>query len=216
MKNAFLLILTFFTLSSGLFAQNGGDWELGLNFTPNSSHIFNKNDGNVSGLKRPFTFGFNAGVMATYYFNENVGLAFGLQYVQNGQRYEYPTILGNIEDSRRLGYLRIPVLVHFHNIGNTGLYARVGPNFDFNVDAKNKATTDIKDKYRTFALGVTGELGYAFRLTDRTRLLLGVQVASTLSNPEKENAQFFGNSNRDYSANFNVGLNLGLNFLLVR
>lgn len=216
MKNAFLLILTFFTISTGLFAQSGGDWELGINFTPNSSHIFNKNDADVSGMERPFTFGFNVGAMATYYFNENIGLAFGLQFAQAGQKYKYDLLGTKVDASRELGYLRIPVLVHFHNIGGTGLYGRLGPNFDFLVDAQNQNSTKIDDNYRAFALGVTGELGYAFRLSDRTRFLLGLQVASTLSNPEKDNTNFFGGNSRDYSANFNVGLNLGLNFLLNR
>ena len=216
MKNALLVILTIFGLGTGLFAQSGGDWELGINFTPNSSHIFNKQDGDLSSVKRPFTFGFNTGVSATYYFNENVGLNFGLQFVQNGQKYETNILGQTVEGKRQLSYLRVPVLVHFHNIGGTGLYGRLGPNFDFLVDAQGQGSTDLKGSYRDFALGVTGELGYAFTLTEKTRLLLGVQVASTLTNPENDNTVFPGGNNRDHSANFNVGLNLGLNFLLNR
>jgi len=124
---------------------------------------------------------FHLGVYADYFIVENISIQPGLFYSAKGPNYEGETEIYNnmgefmMEDityKKRLGYLDIPILVHFHINENLSVFA--GPQFSFLISAKVKNDAaqevlnalgleedeDVKDSYRGFDLGFPIGLGY--------------------------------------------------------
>ena len=82
--------------------------------------------------------GFVAGVEGEYYVNDWLGIAAGLNYAQQGWKFE-----GNGESATtKLDYLNIPVTADFYV--TKGLALKTGVQFGFLMNAKEESE-DVKD-----------------------------------------------------------------------
>jgi hypothetical protein len=197
-------------LSSTLsFAQKG--LEFGLSFTPASPWILNDEDfAEGDELNYRGTFGFNTGLTLGYNFTDAVGLHTGVQFSRQGQNYinykSAPEKADMDVFSRKLGYVRVPVLLKFNGdpSNSSSAYFRIGPHFDilnsarFVYDDKDQANADINENlltlkslsggemtvYKKLVVGLTLEMGGAVNLTEELKLLFMLHMSGSLTNPE--------------------------------
>ena len=119
--------------------------------------------------------------------------------------------------SRRLGYIRVPVLLKFNGdpSATSSSYFRIGPHFDLLNSAKysytnnnglgvdqdvnlrslyevnpvtNQPTTDRYKTYKNLVVGLTIEMGGAVNLTEELKLLFMLHMSGSLTNPEDVDA----------------------------
>ncbi|WP_294210877.1 porin family protein [uncultured Chryseobacterium sp.] len=125
--------------------------------------------------------GFNAGVFATIPVAESFSIQPELLYSQYGSKAVYNNVINSNNSVKRsyttdLGYITVPVMFQYNFIPN--FYVEAGPEFGFNVTAKQKfdqttviggtttttsGTEDInKDNLNTFNFGIGLGAGYYF------------------------------------------------------
>jgi len=125
--------------------------------------------------------GFNAGVFATIPVAESFSIQPELLYSQYGSKAVYNNVINSNNSVKRsyttdLGYITVPVMFQYNFIPN--FYVEAGPEFGFNVVAKQKfdqttviggtttttsGTEDInKDNLNTFNFGIGLGAGYYF------------------------------------------------------
>jgi hypothetical protein len=80
-------------------------------------------------------------------------------YSMNGGTDEELTFLGPVEQTLKLDYVQVPVLVHFKGAqrGTASLLGYLGPYFGFRVRAEVEAsdtTTDQKDEFKSNDVGL--------------------------------------------------------------
>ncbi|MCA6075515.1 porin family protein [Fulvivirga sedimenti] len=139
---------------------------------------------------------FHLGLYLDYYLLDNLSIQPGIFYSAKGPKYEGQTeiydfqtneiMMADITYKKKLGYIDIPVLVHFHINGSISVFA--GPQFSFLLSAKvkNDATQevldalgleedeDVKDFYRGFDLALP--IGVAYELANGINLQLGYDI----------------------------------------
>lgn len=138
---------------------------------------------------------FHLGVYADYYILENLSIQPGLFYSAKGPKYEGETEIYDMDGNfnmadityvKRLGYIDIPILFHYHI--NESLSVFIGPQFSFLLSAKVKNDADqevlnalglddeedVKDSYRGFDLGLP--LGLAYELASGLNIQLGYDI----------------------------------------
>ena len=215
MKKLFLAAIAAIGISSAASAQ----FEIGINFTPNSSHMLHKKHSTSDYVKekKPFTFGFNVGATVTYNFSDAFSIVSGVNYVAAGQKNKIETTtpiintVSTVESQTKLSYVRVPILFQFNNVPG-GLYARIGPNLDFLTGSKTEigsSTIEHEDAFKSFTLGLTGEIGKAFEISNNLKFIAGLQLTTTLINPVNKDNGYYDDHN---TTNFHVGINLGLNY----
>jgi hypothetical protein len=200
------------------FAQKG--LEVGISFTPASPGILNDEDFAVGDdLNFRGTFGFNTGLTLGYNFTDAVGLHTGIQLSRQGQNYINYNSAPEKADmdvfSRRLGYIRVPVLLKFNGdpSASSMAYFRIGPHFDIlnsakykydskysgtlsqlsnydkEIDLKNYSVNNVKKEiYKSLVVGMTLEMGGAVNMTDELKLVFMLHLSGSLTNPEGENS----------------------------
>lgn len=125
--------------------------------------------------------GFNAGVFATIPVAESFSIQPELLYTQYGSKAVYTDFENNNNSLKRsyttnLGYIAVPVMFQYNFVPN--FYVEAGPEFGFNIVAKEKfdqtlvvggnttttsGTEDIdKDGLNTFNFGIGLGAGYYF------------------------------------------------------
>ena len=138
---------------------------------------------------------FHLGVYADYYILENISIQPGLFYSAKGPKYQGEIEIYNnmgefmMEDityKKRLGYLDIPIVVHYHINENLSVFA--GPQFSFLIRAKIKNDAsrevldalgleedqDAKDFYRGFDIALP--VGVAYELTSGINIQLNYDI----------------------------------------
>jgi hypothetical protein len=191
------------------FAQKG--LEFGISFTPASPWILNDEDfAEGDELNYRGTFGFNTGLTLGYNFTDFVGLHTGVQFSRQGQNYiNYKSAPEKADMdifARRLGYVRVPVLLKFNGdpSNSSSAYFRIGPHFDilnsarFVYDDKDVLNSDVNENlltlknitggeitvYNKLVVGLTLEMGGAVNLTEELKLLFMLHMSGSLTNPE--------------------------------
>lgn len=208
MRKLTLFVAVLFCANMG-FAQKG--LEFGFSFTPASPWILNDEDfAEGDDLNYRGTFGFNTGLTLGYNFTDGIGLHTGVQFSRQGQNYINYNSAPEKADmdvfARRLGYIRIPVLLKFNGdpTASSSSYFRIGPHFDVlnsarytytnnaglgsNQDVDLRQVTNlVGDKlevYKSLVVGLTLEMGGAVNITEQLKLLFMLHMSGSLTNPE--------------------------------
>ncbi len=189
------------------FAQKG--IEIGVSFTPANPWIINDEDfAEGDDLNFRGTFGWNAGLTVGYNFTDGIGIQSGLILNNSGQNYINYNSAAEKADmdlfSRRLSYIRIPVLFKFNGStdASSSSYFRIGPHFDMlssarythtnvsglgtnqDIDLRNYnqlITGDQYEVYRSSAIGLTMEMGGAVNLNEALRLLFLLHLSGSFN-----------------------------------
>ena len=101
--------------------------------------------------------GFVAGVEGEYYVNDWLGIAAGLNYAQQGWKFEG----GGESATTKLDYLNIPVTADFYVA--KGLALKTGLQFGFLMSAKEE-NVDIKDGCEKLNLSIP--IGVSYEISD--------------------------------------------------
>lgn len=215
MRNLMLLAATLF-FASHTIAQQGLEFTVG--YTPGISFIMNDQDfAEGEELNFTATYGSQFGLTVGYNFSDFVGVAAGFGLASINQNYvtDYENVSEQNTFSRRLSYIRIPVLLRVGGdpTRGAGAYFRIGPHFDFLTSAmgeyndnngiiQGRTETNFRDQEKPFSsekynifeemvIGVTVEIGGRIRISDVMGVLVAFHLESTLTNPEGEDARFF-------------------------
>jgi hypothetical protein len=118
-------------------------------------------------------FGFKAGVIGDYYFNNRWSFRSGLEYFSMGA--ESPFI------ELKLDYLNIPLNANWH-FGSTrkwNLNFGLSPGFLVRAEAEDR---DLKEMFTTFQLAFSFGIGYKLEITQRFSILIDYQRVLGLTN----------------------------------
>ena len=110
-----------------------------------------------SGVDNKSRIGFVAGVEGEYYANTWLGIAAGVNYAQQGWKFEG---LGK-EETTKLDYLNIPLTGNFYVA--KGLALKTGVQFGFLMNGKLE-DTDIKDACEKLNLSIP--IGVSYEISD--------------------------------------------------
>lgn len=109
------------------------------------------------GVDNKTRLGLLAGVEGEYYVNDWLGIAAGLNYAQQGWKFEG----GGESATTKLDYLNIPVTADFYVA--KGLALKTGLQFGFLMSAKEEST-DIKDGCEKLNLSIP--IGASYEISD--------------------------------------------------
>ena len=111
----------------------------------------------ASGVDNKSRVGFVAGVEGEYYVNDWLGIAAGLNYAQQGWKFEG----GGESATTKLDYLNVPLTGNFYVA--KGLALKTGVQFGFLMSAKEEGV-DIKDGCEKLNLSIP--IGVSYEISD--------------------------------------------------
>ena len=111
----------------------------------------------ASGVDNKSRVGFVAGVEGEYYVNDWLGIAAGLNYAQQGWKFEG----GGESATTKLDYLNVPLTGNFYVA--KGLALKTGVQFGFLMSAKDEGV-DIKDGCEKLNLSIP--IGVSYEISD--------------------------------------------------
>lgn len=145
---SFVFLATLVLFTSNTHAQKGV--KLGLQFTPGVSLALNNEDlDKGETLDAQAAFAFNTGITFGYGITEIFSISTGVSYSQHTASFVHnrAKLASGLTDinlgkkfSRVADYIRVPLLLSISSDPNraAGFFARVGPHFDFLVNAVYK------------------------------------------------------------------------------
>lgn len=216
-------ILIFFTLSSGVFAQEG--LRLGIKGAPQASWMFNADEADHPDFLYVPTVRSSFGLSLGFNFSDRAGLAMDVLWSDQGQRYEY----GNHDYSTRLRYLKLPFMLSINsNPDKTGfVFMNIGPQFGFLLSAEtdnhlvvddgelefyNEELDDVRDANQSFNFGAMFAVGVAFNLSEFMQFTTALRGDFAVT--DAEDKQYFVDQDRPSTYNATLGLEFGLRFIL--
>lgn len=201
-KITLILLVSFFAISTSIFAQKGNEIVIGGTGAVTSVFIMNQNFYGEPEVDYAAKMGYAAGFNLGYNFSKTMGIMTEFQYSLQGQKYEGDQSFGgNTYDVNRnidLRYLNIPLFFKFSS-GEKMIRFRflVGPQVgilldatqDYKRDGKkigthatdidgNDFVTDannIKDRFDKYDFGFSGDIGADFHLSDVIYLTAGLR-----------------------------------------
>ena len=139
----------------------------------------------LSGIDDKLRIGFVVGVEGEYYANTWLGIAAGVNYAQQGWKFEG---LG-VDETTKLDYLNIPVTADFYVA--KGLALKTGVQFGFLMNAKIE-DADIKDACEKFNLSIP--IGVSYEISNFVldlRYNLGLTKTNKPDNGSKARSDLF-------------------------
>ena len=139
----------------------------------------------LSGESNKSRVGFVAGIEGEYYATEWLGIAAGLNYAQQGWKFEG----SGIDETTKLDYLNIPLTGNFYVA--KGLALKTGVQFGFLMSAKVE-DTDIKDACEK--LNISIPIGVSYEISDFVidlRYNLGLNKTNKADNGSKARSDLF-------------------------
>lgn len=204
MKKLFFAVFTFAIVAMAN-AQTG--FELGVHVKPQSVWIMNKDVFDAGDeIDHVATFGVDFGLDANYMFLNNIGVATGLSFSSQGQKYK-GVILGNSYTSfQKMSYMKIPLKFRYvaNTDANSTFYLEAGPQFSF-LSKASLDGTDVKQYHNSSATDIVVGFGTKIRATDALGIVLGLEVDYSLTNIDKNPPAGSASSN-----NLTGGLKLGV------
>ena len=139
----------------------------------------------ASGVSNESRVGFVAGVEGEYYANNWLGIAAGLNYAQQGWKFE-----GNGESATtKLDYLNVPLTADFYVA--KGLALKTGVQFGFLMSAK-AGSEDVKDACEKVNFSIP--LGISYEISDFVldlRYNMGLNKTNKADNGNKARSDLF-------------------------
>lgn len=165
-----------------------------------------------SGVSKKFNPSFNGGLRLVYSATPHLGFGLDGTFRTEGVKLEY----SGIKSTTHLNYINLdPKLYYF--FGEYGQAIRpkigIGPNFGFLVGGKSKTTsgtttteTKAKDDYNGFNFGLSGALGFNYRIKSGTWLNVDAVYNNGFSDLSKDDNE----SPKSRSIFLNVGVTFGI------
>lgn len=155
----------FFFLSTICFAQEAGNFEIGLTGGGNISEIQIVTSSNGGSIVEP---GFNTGISIEYFLTGSWGVKAKAVYFQKGYSNGYIFYGDNpndrIETAVRLNYLTVPLMGTFHF---RKWYANLGPYVGFLLNAEAKRTNqNVEAAFSSTDAGIAIAVGRWFPLNE--------------------------------------------------
>lgn len=159
MKRLLFILITLFTSTALLVAQNASTFSIGPRAGINFSTLVNTDEST-------FNTGLAAGITATYSINEKTGLSFDALYSQEGNEEDGLTT----NETLNLDYIRLMLTydVFFGELGQRfrpKLY--VGPQIGFLTKAEAEIldqNEDISDNFKDTDFGLVAGLGFNYQI----------------------------------------------------
>lgn len=187
--------------SSQSYAQQTGDFEIGVFGGASISNIVSAQDLIESNLR----LGFNGGVSVDYYFTEPVSLELEIYYNQNGRVID-PLASNDSQINRTLSlhYVTVAAMPNYHFGQELNWYVMVGPYISFLAGA-NQGTAQVKEEFKGNDIGLTGGLGYEFPISESENTSIFIELVHQLglSNIVKDN---INEDIRNTRSSLNVGV----------
>ena len=139
----------------------------------------------LSGIDDKLRIGFVVGVEGEYYANTWLGIAAGVNYAQQGWKFEG---LG-VDETTKLDYLNIPLTADFYVA--KGLALKTGVQFGFLMNAKID-DADIKDACEKFNLSIP--IGVSYEISNFVldlRYNIGLNKTNKADNGNKARSDLF-------------------------
>lgn len=196
-----------FTFSAIIIAvqSQAQSFEVGLNGSINNTWLLNKNVSDQNDELNPsFTIAGAAGITATYYFNEKVGLGIEANSAAYNQKYsgdDNAAVLfrtgttGTFDAKTKLRYTEIPLLLKLKSEG--GFYFEVGPMFSFLGKATETASTTpghnsnytdtrVKTGFNSSLLSGVFGFGGRFDASDNIVITAGLRFSASFNDATKK------------------------------
>lgn len=216
------IILSFFAAISAVSATNTASAQegfyIGIQGAQNFSAMFNKDDVDNDNFNYKATTAEMFGVSGGYNFNKHMGVAAEAVYSIEGQRFE----LNNAEFTKRLSYLKIPVLFSYNTNpeAKVMLTAKAGPQLGILMDARLKDSNgdvlnkDTKDDYKTITFGAMAGVGARVNLAKNLYLDAGLRFDGNFANVEEDKVvtETKTTTDRANTYNFNAGVEVGIKY----
>jgi len=138
-------------------------------------------------------FGFKAGVLGDYYFNDRWSVRTGLEYFSMGAESPFVEL--------KLDYINVPLNANWH-FGSTrkwNLNFGLSPGILVRAEAEDE---DLKNMFTSFQLAFSSGIGYKLQITKSFSLLIDYQRVFGLTNILK-NKEF--SSLRNNADSINLG-----------
>lgn len=126
--------------------------------------------GNVTDVDGDMRVGVMAGVEGEYQATDMLGIAFGVNYAQQGEKLDYSVNLGKlgsfkIKNTLKLDYINVPIVANVYVV--PGLAVKAGVQFGFNVNSEiNNSnldkSVDLADGIKTFDFSIPVGLSYEY------------------------------------------------------
>lgn len=247
-----LLLLSLSLSTTALFAQRG--FELSVNTSANVSFLVNQNDLKETDNQSRLSFGNSSLISIGHNFTKTLGIASGLGFTYLRQNYVKTASAKQLKVLQEtshiaLTYVRLPLMLRINSSPNAPaqFFMRFGPHLDVLLTANSRTeyafNAGLEDKkinyrrqydskeapqeiFKSFALGLSLDIGTKIQLSEQFSLLLLAHVESSLTNLEGEDAPNFFPSDlrsinsqgylltRNQSYGIMMGLNVGLCYRL--
>lgn len=156
-------------------------------------------------VRQTYLLGYNAGVVFRYVADKNLGVQAELLYMQRGWNET-----GNMF-ARRLDYVELPFLTHFHVGRNFRAFFNLGPKIGFLLSEKtlynntesSEAVQHTRSADNRFDYGFAAGLGFLLRIKK--------QVFQIEARGNYSMTDIYSNDKRDYF-DFSNNINASVNF----
>jgi hypothetical protein len=185
-------------------AQTKGDVEFGVNTGYNSSSAHTRY------FSADYSSGFNLGVSAAYYIDEEWSIRARLQYDKKG--WDNDVFVDNLGtewiSDYTLNYMTLPITANYHFGNKNNWYLNVGPYVGFLMNAEESShNTDVSNEYKSTDFGISMGIGVKIPVSNKLKLFFEIESQSGFSDifdiPTDYNVQ-----------NSRTSINVGLNFLM--
>lgn len=205
MKKLLVIYFGVLFLSANVFAQDKGNFELGVGIGLNLSNISNLQNNQSASLR----VGFNFNASGEYYFSESWGIKSRLIFDQKGWVEDLNILNGSSQKVKsvafNVNYLTIPVMANWHFGSSKNWYLNFGPYFGFLLSAEDSHFNKNFEKgLESFDIGIDLGIGYKFSIADNIKMFVEYDGQSGFVDTIKNNTS--GMIIRNVRSFFNVGL----------
>jgi hypothetical protein len=226
-----LIILFLIAISFDVKAQKAESLWIDLRGGLNTSFIVNQNAYGNGELDYATTFGFTAGLGASYFLTDVWGINASFTWAKIGQNYSGMQSSGDAKRKVKLNYLELPLLA-MRKIEGTKVptWIAFGPELMFLTGAKQdyhrkdggplpkgenmiEGITDIKERFKPvdIAMNITLSKMYDIYENSKFRLLLTANMAYGLTDMNSKDWRILNMKNKyDGSHNFYMGMKVGV------
>ncbi len=229
------IILTIGIVAAGIlastnkaYAQEG--FHIGIQATPQTSWLLNKDDQNNGNFEYLQTYNSSFGVSGMYLFSNGGGVGLDALYSMQGQSYK----ISGVERFKRTDYLKIPLMfVYSYNVSESiDLIGKIGPQAGILMDAKlqdkdgNNIISNQKSAYEDLNIGAVAVAGVGIKLAENFYLDALLRYDYDFTNAENTNMNAHindgplitnggtGSPSRANTLNSTAGLTIGVRYVL--
>ncbi|WP_214069899.1 porin family protein [Mucilaginibacter sp. dw_454] len=204
MKKIFLAVIAMLSFCGYANAQQDSGTEVSIGVGYSGSYVVDFNNGDAQQIG-----GFNAGISADHYFNDQWSLKVNASYQQKGWADGYYTDnAGNEVDgvNFKLNYITVPVMANWHFGRDRNWYLDCGPYIGFLLSASESShlLTNTKSLFNSTDAGIALGIGLKIPINDQMHFFIEYSGQAAVTN--------LNASSSDRLQNATGSLNIGLGF----